>query len=174
MPVIRYATPSDAKALAALAESTFRDTFAEQNTVEDINNHCKMAYGEAQQAKELSDPSYLTLVAEGNDELLAYAQLRFGSSPACLGEQVSAEIQRIYVDKHWHGKGVAQALMQQCITESQSRDYDAVWLGVWEHNPRALAFYHKFGFEPVGEHFFVLGSDRQRDIIMARTLKTCL
>ena len=174
MPVIRHATPSDAKALASLAEATFRDTFAEHNTAEDINGYCSVTFGEAIQAKELNNPIYRTLVVEEEGQLVAYAQLRFGKSPRCVKDLPAAELQRIYVAKHWHGKGVAQALMQRCLTEASERGNASIWLGVWEQNPRAMAFYHKFGFEPEGEHYFTLGTDRQRDLIMVRSLKTCL
>jgi RimJ/RimL family protein N-acetyltransferase len=39
---------------------------------------------------------------------------------------------------------------------------------VWEHNPRAIAFYRKFGFVAVGDHIFPVDHDPQRDILMAR------
>ena len=174
MPVIRHATPSDATALANLAEATFRETFAEHNTAEDINGYCLVTFGEAIQAKELNNPIYRTLVVEEEGQLVAYAQLRFGTPPSCVKDLPAAELQRIYVAKNWHGKGVAQALMQRCLTESKEKGDASIWLGVWEHNPRAIAFYHKFGFSTEGEHYFTLGTDRQRDLIMARSLKTCL
>jgi ribosomal protein S18 acetylase RimI-like enzyme len=44
---------------------------------------------------------------------------------------------------------------------------DRIWLGVWERNGRALAFYRKFGFEVFGDHVFQFGRDPQRDLIMA-------
>jgi len=58
--------------------------------------------------------------------------------------------------------------MATCIKEMENRESDVVWLGVWERNPRAMAFYKKFGFGEVGDHVFPLGTDPQRDIIMAR------
>ena len=82
------------------------------------------------------------------------------------------EIQRLYVVEDWHGKGVAQALMQACIEAMQRRGADVVWLGVWEHNPRAIAFYGKFGFVVAGEHVFSLGGDQQRDLVMVRAISS--
>jgi ribosomal protein S18 acetylase RimI-like enzyme len=66
------------------------------------------------------------------------------------------------------GQGIAQELMHACIRELEQRGADAVWLGVWEHNPRAIAFYKKSGFVEVGNQVFPLGGDLQRDIVMAR------
>jgi ribosomal protein S18 acetylase RimI-like enzyme len=66
--------------------------------------------------------------------------------------------------------GVARKLMLACLDEMRARRSDVVWLGVWEHNPRAIAFYRKFGFAEVGEHIFPLGRDPQRDVLMSRSV----
>ena len=180
MPHLRTATPGDAAALAALAERTFRDTFAAMNTAEDMDRHCRQSYGASIQAAEIADPARVTLVCETlisetpisktAGELVAYAQLRWNKAPACVKGQAPGEIQRLYVASDWHGKGLAQQLMQACLDEMQKRGNDMVWLGVWEKNLRAIAFYQKFGFVEVGDHTFALGGDNQRDIVMARTL----
>lgn len=60
--------------------------------------------------------------------------------------------------------------MSACIEEVTQRRSDAVLLGVWERNPRAISFYKKFDFVAVGEHTFPLGGDPQRDIIMVRAI----
>ena len=78
-----------------------------------------------------------------------------------------AELNRIYVVAELQGAGVAQALMQEAIANAAAAGADCLWLGVWEHNPKAMAFYRKFGFEVVGSHPFMLGHERQRDLIMS-------
>jgi ribosomal protein S18 acetylase RimI-like enzyme len=168
MPVIRCAEPTDARNLAELAEATFRDTFGEMNTVEDMDLHCRSSYGEAIQMAEISSPEMVTLVCEEGEALIGFAQLRWGEAPRCVSASSPGEIQRLYVAKQWHGKGIAQDLMSACIAQMERRGSDAVWLGVWERNPRAISFYRKFGFGEVGEHIFSLGADPQRDIVMAR------
>lgn len=168
MPLIRAALPSDAKSLAELAERTFRDTFAGANSTQDMALHCRTTYGESIQAAEISDPALTTFVCEQQGRLIAFAQLRRGPAPACVSGNSPGEIHRLYVDAPWHGKGIAQELMSACLNEFQKTKTDTIWLGVWERNPRAIAFYKKFGFEEVGDHVFRLGEDSQRDIVMAR------
>lgn len=168
MPNIRMAKLSDAKNLADLAERTFVDAFGEQNSEEDIMLHCQSSFSEAIQSEEISNPDYVILVVEDDRELVAYAQLRWGECPSCVSANAPGEIQRIYVDKAWHGKGLAQELMAECLTVMAERDTDVVWLGVWEKNPRAISFYKKLSFREVGGHIFNLGRDRQQDIIMVR------
>lgn len=169
-PTIRLATVHDAKPLAQLAERTFRDTFGAVNTAEDMALYCAASYGDAIQAAELVDPTITTLLCEDAGQLIGFAQLRFGGAPACVAASEPGEIWRFYIAAAWHGQGVAQVLMRACLQHLKRRGCDAAWLGVWEDNPRALAFYRKFGFVAVGEQVFVLGRDPQRDILMVRTL----
>ena len=91
-----------------------------------------------------------------------------GAKTACVIAARPAEIQRIYVDAPWHGRGIAQALMAAMLEHARIAGADRVWLGVWEHNPRARRFYEKSGFALAGDHAFVLGHEVQRDLVMSR------
>ena len=159
---------SDAGPLAALAERTFRDTFEATNTAEDMALHCRDHYSEPIQSQEILDPGVTTLVCEHDGALIAFAQLRRDPAPLCVRATRPCEIQRLYVTSAWHGKGMAPELMRRCLAQAEEEGADQVWLGVWEHNPRAIAFYRKFGFSEVGDHIFPLGTDPQRDLIMVR------
>ena len=170
LPTIRRANRHDAKQLSALAEVTFRDTFAAANTPEDTALHCRTSYSEVIQADEIANPDMVTLLCEREGKLVGFAQLRWGKAPRCVVADAPGEIHRLYVLNDCHGTGVARDLMNACIHELRSRRSDVVWLGVWERNPRAIAFYRKFGFLEVGAHVFTLGNEPQRDIVMARPL----
>jgi len=172
MSIVRPARPTDALPLALLAERTFRAAFEALNTRENMDAHCANAYGEAIQAAELADRGIATFVCDDEGELVGYAQLRWGVAPTCVRAARPAEIQRIYVEQQWHGKGIAQALMSEVLAAARRGDADQVWLGVWEHNPRALAFYQKFGFIKVGHHTFRLGNDPQHDWVLCRGVRS--
>ena len=165
---IRKADRNDANRLSELAEATFRDTFAAVNAAEDMDLHCQSHFSGTIQADEIANPNMITLLGEDEERLAGFAQLRWGATPGCVLARSPAEIQRLYVASRWHGKGVAQHLMNACIAEMKDRGSDVVWLGVWERNPRAIAFYKKCGFAEVGAHVFAVGRDPQRDVIMAR------
>ena len=172
MFVIRKAVGLDAMPLARLAERTFRDTYTAGNTAENMELHCRTSYTEEIQAREIADPMMVTLLAEQGQELIGFAQLRWGSAPACVKGKAPGEILRIYVLREWQGKGIAQALIAACLAELAARGSDLVWLGVWERNPRAAAFYRKLGFVERGEHVYKVGDDAQRDIVMVREVGT--
>ena len=135
-----------------------------------MRRHCEATYGESLQLAEIRSPELETWLFEDEDRLVAYAQLRRGTAPAVVSARQPIEIQRFYVHADAHGKGVARALMEHVVVRAGQLSADVVWLGVWEHNPRAIAFYRKWGFEVVGEHVFMLGDDPQRDLLMRRAL----
>lgn len=167
---IRIGTPADAAALTALAIRTFRDTYESHNTPEDMALHIAQAFGPAQQGRELVDPDLITLIVEVGTELAGYAQLRRKRPPACVDGEEPIELWRFYVDKGWHGQGIAQALMARVDTEAARAGARTLWLGVWERNDRALAYYRKSGFVDVGSHTFVVGGDAQTDRVMVRSV----
>lgn len=171
--MIRRAEPSDAHALSAFAATAFTDTFAADNTPEDMTAYLADAFSEAQQRTELLDPDCIVLLAEREGELAGYAMLRDKVAPVAVDgihADDAAEIARLYAGKRWIGTGVGTALMQRCLDLAASRRREWVWLGVWERNTRAIAFYARWGFIDVGSQHFQLGADRQTDRIMARRI----
>ena len=168
--VIRPAKSSDAASLAAIAERTFRETFAIDNSEENIDLHCARKFSAEIQGEEISDPQLTTLLADVGGELVGFAQLRLAHATACVKGDRPAELHRIYVSSAWHGRGVANDLMRAVYAAAARAGSDFIWLGVWERNLKAIAFYRKCGFSVVGDHPFMLGRDRQRDLILAAQL----
>ena len=168
--VIRPARGPDAPWLAELAERTFRETYAAYNTPEDMERYVAEHFGPALQAAELADLRYLTLVAEVDGRPAGYAQLARAPAPDCVTGPEPMEIVRFYVDRPWHGQGLAQELMRAADEHAGAAGARTLWLGVWSRNPRAIAFYRKCGFLEVGTQTFVLGTDHQHDLVLARPI----
>jgi diamine N-acetyltransferase len=167
---IRTANLDDVRLLSDFARRTFRDTFASQNTPQDMEAYLVYAFSVARQLAEIEDPNTITLLADDGDVLVGYAQLGMRMPPLCVPDRSAIELIRFYVDRERHGRGIAQQLMDEVKNAAAARA-QAIWLGVWEHNLRAIAFYQKCGFADVGSHEFLLGSDRQTDRIMWRTIR---
>ena len=161
-PTLRVASPHDADLLARIAERMFRDAFAATNDPAQMDAYCRGHYSEEIQREELVDPEILVLFLEQDGEVVAYSQLRLRAP--------ESEIWRFYVDRSQHGRGLAQRLMEESLHALREAGASVVVLAVWEHNPRAIAFYRKCGFEVVGEQPFILGDERQRDLVMSRSL----
>ncbi|MBA3672760.1 MAG: GNAT family N-acetyltransferase [Gemmatimonadaceae bacterium] len=165
---IRRAIPSDSAQLAAVAERTFVETFAMDNSAADMAAYCGSAFGETIQREELENPRNDIFLAEREGTIAGYAMLRSGPARPVLGIAEPIEIARLYVTRAMIGTGVGAALMQHCLDEAAAMGKDTVWLGVWEHNTLALGFYTRWGFVDVGTYEFILGRDHQTDRLMAR------
>lgn len=167
---IRRGVAADSPSLAEFGARTFAEAFAAENTPVDMAAHLERTFGADRQAEELADPRCTYLVAEAADTVVGYALVAVSSPPACIGGAHPIELLRLYVDRGWFGTGLAHALMAAAEDEARGRGGDTLWLGVWERNPRAIAFYRKCGFVDVGSHVFRLGDDPQTDRVMQKVL----
>lgn len=166
--IIRRGTIEDAELLAHLAARTFTETFAADNTPENMRAYLESSFNVEKQATELSDPNSVIKIAELDGLAVGYSMLSAGTTlPDVTGEK-PIELVRLYVTKESIGSGVGAALMKDCLREAALRGYDTIWLGVWEHNQRAREFYRKWNFVEVGTHIFQLGDDAQTDFVMQR------
>lgn len=169
---IRQAIIEDAEMLAELSYKTFWDAFHEhpENTPEDMADYMEKAFSVEQTRRELSEENSIFLVAEIEDETAGYAKITLGSIEEEITAERPIELNRLYSHQKFLGKGVGQALMDECFNIARKNKCDVMWLGVWEFNPRAQAFYRKYGFYEVGKHIFQLGSDAQIDLLMQKDL----
>jgi diamine N-acetyltransferase len=169
---LRRAGIADAARVADFAARVYRETFEADNTPEDMAAYLASAFGADRQRAEMSSDDIVTLVAEHEGAMVAYAMVRRdGPAPACVTMPRPVELWRFYVDREWHGRGVAPALMDGALDAARELGGRSMWLGVWERNARALGFYAKYGFIDVGSHDFIMGSDRQTDRVLAREVE---
>jgi diamine N-acetyltransferase len=169
-PSIRTATAADAEMLTELARRTFYDAFAPMNLPENMESYMSQNFMLQQFSAQLADPRVIFLIAEIEATPVAFAKLCDGDVPDCVSGVAPVEIERFYVDRQFHGKGVAQTLMQACFDRAGQSGHGAIYLGVWENNHRAIAFYRKCGFEVAGSHVFQMGAEAQNDLWMERRL----
>ncbi|HEU4628767.1 MAG TPA: GNAT family N-acetyltransferase [Gemmatimonadaceae bacterium] len=167
---IRPATPDDAATLSAFARDCFHDAFAADNRAEDMAAYLAATFSPERQAAEIADAATTVLLAHVDGALAGYALLATGAAPPAITGPAPIELRRFYVARPWHGRGVADRLMDAVLDTARARGAATLWLGVWERNPRAIAYYRKRGFVDVGSWAFVLGSDRQTDRVMTRAI----
>ena len=168
--IVRTALHKDISLLAALGAKTFRVTFAQDNTPEDMEAYLTEHFSEEKVAQEIADPRAVFLIAELAGKPLGYAKLNMGDPDAGVTGAKPVELVRLYVLPESIGQGIGARLMKEAIETATSRGFETLWLGVWEHNHRAIGFYRKWGFEEVGSHIFQLGSDAQTDLILQKLL----
>lgn len=171
-PLVRRGIAQDAETLAPLAIKIFNDTFAGHplNKPEDMEAYIAEAFSPEVVRRELTDKETIVFIVEIDGKMCGFAKMQEHSTEDCISDPDPIELKRFYIAHEFHGRGVANALMRECLREARSRNFQTIWLGVWEYNHRAQRFYEKLGFKKVGEHIFILGSDPQTDWVMAKSL----
>lgn len=169
---IRQAAVDDDKVITDLAYTTFWDAFAHhpKNAPDDLNHYMRQAFNAEQIAAELGDERNIFLIAEIGGEPAGYAKIIIDAIEPGITAERPIELSRLYSHQQFLGKGIGQALMDACLARAKQENRDVMWLGVWEYNPRAKAFYEKNGFRYVGSHVFQLGEDSQTDLLMQKEI----
>ena len=169
---IRQANKSDIDLLVELGRQTFFETFAADNDPEDMEVYLNSTFTHEKIGAELDEFGSLFLIGYPDSHAsipIGYAHLIENCSiPSFVDRDPALQISRLYIKQREIGKGYGAQLMQACLDHAQKQGLMTVWLGVWEHNRRALRFYDRWGFKPVGTQIFNLGRDAQNDWILVR------
>jgi len=161
----RLATPADGPAAAAMGRRCFVETFGGHFDPDDLVLHLDRMFGPGGLPGELADPSVRVMLAEDGDAIAAYLKL-VPMSLAADHPPGALEIKQLYVLEPWQGAGVAAALMRRAIGLARDEGAPALFLSVWEHGARAIAFYRRHGFTVVGHAPFLLGTRVYQDPVM--------
>ncbi len=153
-----------------ISKTTFVETFAAVNTDENMQHYLNENLSLDSMKKEITNPFSQFFFAKVDNKLIGYLKINFPNSQTDKSFPESLEIERIYVLKEFHQRGIGRLLMEKAISVAKENKYNAVWLGGWEHNLKAINFYKKQNFVEFGSHVFMLGDDKQIDILMKLNL----
>jgi ribosomal protein S18 acetylase RimI-like enzyme len=167
---IHQAGIDELEELQQISRTTFTETFSVHNSEENMRNYLRDNLSLEKLGEELNNPESSFYFAEMKDQVIGYLKLNVGAAQNECKENTGLEIERIYVLKEYHGLTIGQLLFEKAISIAKSTEMQYVWLGVWEKNERAIAFYTKNGFKVVGHHLFKLGDDIQTDYLMKLAL----
>lgn len=167
---IKQAISADIDILVEISVNTFKQTFEDSNSIQDMMQYIDEKLSQDQLSSELSNPDSQFYFAYFGNELTGYLKINFGSAQTETKLPNAMEIERIYVLADFHGKNVGKCLLEKAFQIAKDRAADFVWLGVWEKNEKAIQFYGKNGFEVFDHHVFMLGGDRQIDIMMKKAI----
>lgn len=165
--VIRRASTDDAAGLAAAAAVLFCQAYEGAVNARDLAAYVAEAFTEETMRAELCDPAVVTLIAWAGGDVAGFAQLRKRDAPAAVSLPANIELSRIYLERRYHGTGLAQQLLSEAGVVARSLGANGVWLSVWEQNRRAIAFYEKHGFRRAGHQDFKMAGDLHCDMVMA-------
>lgn len=169
--ILRKCTFDDLTTLRQISHETYEESFAGMCRKEDMAAYLKASFcGERLQSDLLNEAcSFYFLYVDGN--LAGYLKLNESEAQTDINDPDSLELERIYVISSYQGRGLGSYLLKSAEDEGKRRGKSYLWLGVWEKNEKALAFYEKLGFYPLGRHTFVMGNDIQSDYLLRKDLQ---
>lgn len=167
---IKKCTLEDSRKLQEVSYETFNETFKDQNSPENMNVYLEKAFNLKQLEKELLNTSSHFFFVYLNDEIAGYLKVNTDDAQSEKMGDESLEIERIYIKNKFQKHGLGKYLLNKAMEIALECNKSKTWLGVWDQNENAIAFYKKMGFVQTGAHSFYMGDEEQIDLIMTKTL----
>ncbi|WP_090739205.1 GNAT family N-acetyltransferase [Paenibacillus sp. Mc5Re-14] len=161
---------ADLQTLQEISIETFNDTFKEQNSPENMRAYLERAFNSKQLEKELSNVSSEFFFVYFNEELAGFLKVNINDAQSEKMGDESLEVERIYIKNKFQKHGLGKYLLNKAMEIALGHNKKKVWLGVWEKNENAIAFYKKMGFVQTGAHSFYMGDEEQIDFIMTKSM----
>lgn len=168
--VINECTREDLKALQEISYNTFNETFSHMNTKENMLAYLENAFNIKRLEEEISNPFSTFFFIYHNGALAGYLKVNTNEAQTEDMGQEALEIERIYIREKFQKHGLGKYLFDKAIEIAMKNNKNKTWLGVWEKNENAIAFYKKLGFVQTGAHSFYMGDEEQTDFILIKTL----
>ncbi len=156
--------------LIAFSKHTFIDAFGKLNDPEDFETYLTHAFSPEKLGAELANPNSFFYFVYQDTSLAAYLKVNLGDAQSEFKMDGGMELERIYVAIPYQGKGMGKRLLGYVFELAKHKNACYVWLGVWEKNTRAIAFYQKHGFKKIGSHPYYIGKDKQTDWLMQKEI----
>ena len=167
---IRPCGLGDLETLRNISIETFTETFESHNSPENLRAYLDQAFDPERLKTEMSNPESRFFFIEKDGETAGYLKINTGDAQSEKMGGDSVEVERIYISNRFQKQGLGKILFGHALDIARKEGKTKVWLGVWEDNENAIAFYEKLGFIAAGAHSFFMGDDEQTDIIMEKQL----
>ena len=105
------------------------------------------------------------------EEIAGFLKVNWGNAQTERELENAFEIQRLYVLQTYQGFGLGKQLFEFALEHAEKNGFSWAWLGVWEHNTKAQAFYNRYGFEKFSQHHFMVGQKVDTDWLLRKKLR---
>lgn len=160
----------DLMELKSISRSTYFHSFIAQNTPENMKMYLDAAFSKETLSTEINNKESEFYFVYMMNVIVGYFKINWGAAQKDIGDPAASEIERIYVLKEFQRKKLGQQMLAKAMKISRDKGLKYIWVGVWEKNIKAIRFYERNSFEQFGEHDFMLGKERQTDLLMKRDL----
>ena len=157
--------------LQKIAIETFCETFAFDNSEEQLQDFFSQAYDLSVLQEELEDCESDTYFILYEGQEAGFLKVNWGMAQTEQLLPSAFEIQRLYILQTFQGQGLGKRLFEFALDLAFASGCDWAWLGVWERNLKAQTLYAKYGFVKFSEHLFAVGDKLDRDWLLKKALK---
>ncbi|WCT15022.1 GNAT family N-acetyltransferase [Mucilaginibacter jinjuensis] len=168
---LKKVKPSEVQTLLNVSREMFFTAFAHLNTVDDMALYAAKAFTIEKLSEELSNPDSHFYFAILNENIAGYIKLNTHTAQTEFQDPQALEIERIYVGAKFQNQQIGKQLLQFAIDKAVENKCEYIWLGVWDANHNAIRFYKRHGFQIFSSHEFMLGNDKQTDLLMKKVLE---
>lgn len=156
--------------LQTISKDTFTAAFGSYNNPRDFKSYLTLAFSLDRLQAELRNPNSFFYFVYLKTSLVGYFKINLGKAQSEFKDDGGMELERIYVLATHQGLGIGIRLLSYVTELAKHKNAGYVWLGVWEKNTRAIAFYKKHGFKKIGSHPYFIGKDKQTDWLMKKEI----
>jgi ribosomal protein S18 acetylase RimI-like enzyme len=167
---INRASSDSADAISAFGRRSFIDAYGSSNPPEYVEQYAERSFDRAVIKAELEAQDCTFLIASADGEILGYTKLCANRPIDCVSDPGPMQLERVYVDSSRQGSGIGARLIDASIAQARQAAHRTIWLAAWEKNVRAQRFYERHDFRAVGKTYFMLGPERQEDVVMQRSI----
>ncbi|GKV68383.1 spermidine/spermine N(1)-acetyltransferase [Sporosarcina sp. NCCP-2716] len=171
---IKKCTHKDILELQEISTETFNETFKDLNTAENMYAYLERAFNIPQLKIELDNSFSGFYFVYFNNKIAGYLKVNINDAQSEKMGDESFEVERIYIKNKFQKHGLGKYLLNKAFEIAKEGDKKKIWLGVWEKNENAIAFYKKMGFVQTGSHSFYMGDEEQIDFILTKTFENSL
>lgn len=156
--------------LQSLSIQSFREAYEPVEDPDEFQKYIDQAYNKKVLRSELDNPESDFYFIKKNGVLAGYLKLNVGATQTEQMDDRYLEIQRIYLLKAFYGQGLGRLLIEKAEAVAKAKGKQRIWLGVWEENTKAIAFYKHLGYQIFSAHTFMVGNLEEVDHMMEKVL----
>ncbi len=164
--IFKKCTVDDLDLLIDVSRTSFIDAFEKDNNPDDFKRYIARAFNTEQMSSELLNPNSSFYFLLHNASLVGYVKLNRKDAQKEQFDLKAIELERIYIFKEFQGNKMGQEALYTVMDMAKTGNASCLWLGVWEKNTKAIAFYKNNGFSVFGKHPYLIGEDEQYDFMM--------
>jgi len=167
------ADASHVEFLSSFGSTSFIEAYRNTLSMEELKTYTEAVFKPSIIQDEIvRDKAMYFIGQDSESEPCGYLKLLHSLPPACIDQDRSIELQRLYVDKDHKAKGLGRLLARQGEAVAIQQALRIMWLRVWEENIWAQRVYLKWDYAIQGTETYQVGHEERTVVLMSKTLGT--